>query len=46
VTLPFGEAASEITHETGGGLVVLLDRPGEELHHDLGEDGRDAFQPF
>ena len=46
VTLPFGETASQIVLEAGGGLVALLGRLGEELHDDLGDHRRDALQPF
>ncbi len=46
LALPFGQAAPQIVLEAGGGLVALLGRLGEELHHDPGEDGRDALQPF
>ena len=35
LTLPFGQAAPQVALETGGGLVALLGRLGEQLHDDL-----------
>ena len=46
VTLPLGQTAPQIVLEAGGGLVALLGGLGEEFHHDLGDDRRDAFQPL
>ena len=42
MTLPFGETASQIMLEAGGGLLALLGRLGEEFHHNLGDNRRDA----
>src|SRR5208283_3273792 len=42
VALPFGETAPQIVLNSGGGLVAILGRLGEELDDDPGEHRRNA----
>ena len=44
--LPFPQAAMEVCFEARGGLVTLLGRFGEKLHHDRRELGRNPTYPF
>jgi len=46
VSLPIGQTALEIARHSGGSLVALLGRLGEQLHDNLRDGGRDSVQPL